>query len=108
MLKTLFYNTIFLFSFVLYPQSADVEMLPYGNMDDWMVREIEESYIIGGNTQYLYEVTNEKDTLKNNQPYKNNKSPWATSSVYANINGVKKGSVTVFPEERPGNGLAAH
>ncbi|HLS31517.1 MAG TPA: PCMD domain-containing protein [Flavobacteriaceae bacterium] len=107
MLKTLFYNTIFLFSFVLYPQSADVEMLPYGNMDDWMVREIEESYIIGGNTQYLYEVTNEKDTLKNNQPYKNNKSPWATSSVYANINGVKKGSVTVFPEERPGNGLAA-
>lgn len=107
MLKTFFYTTLFLFSLAVYPQSADVEMLPYGNMDDWMVREIKESYIIGGKTQYLYEVTDERDTLKDNQPYKNTKSPWATSSVYANVNGVKKGSVTVFPEERLDTGMAA-
>lgn len=107
MLKTLYYIPILLFGFTTYSQSAKIEQLPYGDLDNWMVREIEESYIIGGNTQYLYEVTDEKDTLKNNQPYKNEKSPWATSSVYANVNGVKKGSVTVFPEKRSGNGNVA-
>lgn len=107
MLKSLYYIIVFLFSFTVFSQSEKTEQLPYGDLDNWMVREVNESYIIGGNTQYLYEVTDEKDTLKNNQPYKNKKSPWATSSVYANVNGVKKGSVTVFPEKRFGNGNVA-
>ena len=40
------------------------------------------------------------DTLKNNTPYKNSISPWATSTVMAKVSGVVKASVTVFPEKR--------
>lgn len=82
------------------------ELLPYGNMNNWMVREVKESFVIGGKTQYLYEITPQKDTLKNNTPYKKSKSPWASSSVLATVSGVTKGSVTVFPEKR-GDGFAA-
>ncbi|AJA68607.1 PCMD domain-containing protein [Myroides odoratimimus] len=87
-------------------QSEKVELIKLGNMDHWMVREVKESFIIGGNTQYLYEITETKDTLKDNTPYKNKKSPWATSSVLATVSGITKGSVTVFPEKRD-NGYAA-
>ncbi|MDM1347090.1 PCMD domain-containing protein [Myroides marinus] len=92
--------------FVATAQSEKVESIRLGNMDNWMVREIKESFVIGGNTQYLYEITETKDTLKNNTPYKNKKSPWATSSVLATVSGITKGSVTVFPEKRD-NGYAA-
>ncbi|MDR2222445.1 MAG: PCMD domain-containing protein [Flavobacteriaceae bacterium] len=87
-------------------QTERTEKLAYGDMDKWMVREIKESFVIGGNMRYLYEITDQKDTLKNNTPYKNTKSPWATSSVLATVSGVTKGSVTVFPEKR-GKGFAA-
>lgn len=87
-------------------QSDKVEAIRLGNMDHWMVREIKESFVIGGKTQYLYEITETKDTLKDNIPYKNKKSPWATSSVLATVSGITKGSVTVFPEKRD-NGYAA-
>lgn len=97
-----------LFSFLIgSAQDENFEMLPFGNMDNWMVRPIEESYIIGGNTTYLYSLTDEKDTLSVNTPYKSKKSPWATSSVYAKVSGITKGSVTVFPEPRTGHGKAA-
>ncbi|WP_010249917.1 PCMD domain-containing protein [Myroides injenensis] len=87
-------------------QNEKVEMIPYGNMDKWMVREIKESFLIGGNTVYLYSITDIKDTLKDNTPYKSTKSPWATSSVLATVSGITKGSVTVFPEKRD-KGFAA-
>ncbi len=97
---------LFIFSFVAKAQNDKVELLPLGNMNNWMVREVKESFIIGGNTQYLYEITEKKDTLKDNTPYKNIKSPWATSSVLATVSGITKGSVTVYPEKRD-NGFAA-
>lgn len=99
-------SLLFLFAFVAKAQNEKVELLPLGNMNNWMVREIKESFIIGGNTQYLYEITEKKDTLKDNTPYKNIKSPWATSSVLATVSGITKGSVTVYPEKRD-KGFAA-
>ncbi|MEC4117839.1 PCMD domain-containing protein [Myroides phaeus] len=99
-------SLLFLFAFVAKAQNEKVESLPLGNMNNWMVREIKESFIIGGNTQYLYEITEKKDTLKDNTPYKNIKSPWATSSVLATVSGITKGSVTVYPEKRD-KGFAA-
>lgn len=75
------------------------EPVSYGDMDKWLVREVKESSIIGGNTKYIYSLA-EGDTLKNNTPYVNTKSPWATSSVLAKVKGITKGSVTVFPEKR--------
>lgn len=83
-------------------QSERMELLPYGDFDQWMVREIEESFIIGGNTKYLYEVA-PGDTLRGNIPYKSSpESPWRTSNVMARVSGVTKCSVSVFPEERDG------
>ncbi len=89
---------------VLCAQNAQI---PYGNMDRWRVRQVDESWIIGGDTKFLYELAS-GDTLKNNTPYVPalKVSPWATSSVLAVVKGVTKGSCTVFPEQR-GNGFAA-
>ena len=33
-----------------------VEMLPYGDMNTWVTRNIKESRIIGGETKHCYEV----------------------------------------------------
>jgi len=92
--------------FMSFAQKDRVELLPYGNMDSWMVREVKESFVIGGKMQYLYEIAPKKDTLKGNVAYVNTQSPWATSSVLATVSSVTKGSVTVFPEKRD-NGFAA-
>lgn len=88
--------TSFLVSF---NAAAQIKPIPFGNMEHWMVRQIDESGIIGGKTKFLYEVAS-GDTLKNNTPYVPNLkvSPWATSSVLAVVKGVTKSSCTVFPE----------
>ena len=75
------------------------EFVPFGNMDKWMVRVVNESFVIGGNTKFLYEIA-EGDTLKDNTPYKNTTSPWGTSTVMAKVSGIYKASVTIFPEKR--------
>lgn len=82
-----------------------IQPIPFGDMNRWMVRTVEESFVIGGDTKYLYEIAS-GDTLKDNTPYKNTDSPWATSSVMAKVSGVYKASVTVFPERRD-NGYCA-
>ena len=42
----------------------------WGNFDNWVVREIKESGIIGGNIRHLYE-TSKGDTIKRDIPYVN-------------------------------------
>ncbi|MEC4113012.1 PCMD domain-containing protein [Myroides pelagicus] len=105
-IKLTILSIIILLPTFIFAQKEKFELLPYGDMNKWMVREIKESFVIGGNTQYLYAITDQKDTLKDNTPYKSTKSPWATSSVLATVSGITKGSVTVFPEKR-GQGYAA-
>lgn len=85
-------------------QNERKELVRYGDMNRWMVRQIKESKVIGGNTKYLYEITS-GDTLVD-KAYKNTASPWASSSVLAKVKGVTKTSVTVFPEKRD-NGYCA-
>lgn len=87
-------------------QTEVIEVLPYGDMDKWLVREIKESYLIGGETKYIYEIDDGIDTLRGNIAYINRKSPWATSSVMAHTKGITKGLVSVYPETR-GSGSAA-
>lgn len=80
--------------------------LPFGDMDEWIVREIKESAVIGGNTKLLYEV-GPKDTIIGNDAYTNQGgSPWANSNVLAKVAGVVKTNTSVFPERR-GNGWCA-
>lgn len=102
-MKHLYKFVFFLaFSFCMRYQTqaqTNLQLLPFGDMDKWLVREVKESFVIGGKTKYLYELET-GDTLFNNIPYKNVTSPWATSSVMAKVKGVTKTSITVFPEER--------
>lgn len=83
-----------------------VEPIAYGDMDQWIVREIYESGVIGGATKHLYEL-GPKDTIRGNNAFQNQGgSPWANSNVLAKVAGVVKTNTSVFPEQR-GNGWCA-
>ena len=81
----------------------------YGSFDNWSVREIEESGIIGGHTKYLYEFYGSpSDTLRQGKtPFE---APdgylWRTNNVLAVVAGVVKTNNTVYPEKR-GDGYCA-
>ena len=94
----LLFTFIFL-SYSLQAQTETSELVPFGDMDHWLVRVVDESFVIGGESKYLYEIAS-GDTLRNNTPYKNSNSPWATSTVMAKVSGIYKASVTIFPEKR--------
>ena len=86
--------------------SENVVPFAYGDMDNWIVREIQESGIIGGNTKWLYEL-GPSDTIVGNTAFRNmGGSPWATSNVMAKVAGVVKTNTSVFPEKR-GDGMCA-
>lgn len=74
--------------------------IPFGNFESWVVRQIKESFVIGGKTVDVYAIA-PSDTIKGAEPYRNaGGSPWASSNVMAKVAGVVKTSVTVFPEKR--------
>lgn len=90
---------------VSYAQQT-VELLPFGNMDHWVDRQITESSIIGGATKHVYAV-GPTQVIKGAVPYDNlGGSPWATSNVMAKVVGIVKTNTSVFPEKR-GNGYCA-
>lgn len=94
-----------IFPFLNINAQEKIEPIKFGDMDKWMVRVVDESFVIGGARKYLYEITS-GDTLRNNTPYRNYISSWASSSVMAKVSGVVKTSLTVFPEKR-GSGYCA-
>ena len=97
---------IFNFQFSIVNSQEQVVPFRYGDLDQWVVREIHESAIIGGATKLLYEV-GPRDTIVGNIAYSNQGgSPWANSNVMAKVAGVVKTNVSVFPERR-GNGWCA-
>ena len=84
---------------IVYSQERVVPF-KYGDMNQWVVREIHESAIIGGNTKLLYELA-PTDTIVGNIEYTNQGgSPWANSNVLAKVAGVVKTNTSVFPEKR--------
>ncbi len=85
---------------------AQVEIFEHGDMDNWIARRVRESRMIGGDEKSIFEIASGNDIEEPNIPYVSNTSPWATSSVYARVSGINKGSVTVFPEQR-GEGQCA-
>lgn len=83
-----------------------VELIPFGDMDQWVDRQIEESAIIGGSTKHVYAI-GPTTVIKGDEAYKNmGGSPWGTSNVMAKVAGVTKTNTSVFPERR-GNGYCA-
>ena len=99
-------HRLFLTGFVAFFSSLSlmaqhkVEMVPFGDMDQWVDRQIKESGIIGGNTKNVYEI-GPTTVIKGDQVYKNmGGSPWATSNVMAKVAGITKTNTSVFPEKR--------
>ncbi|MDR0893899.1 MAG: PCMD domain-containing protein [Prevotellaceae bacterium] len=82
------------------------EPIPFGDMDNWVDRQIKESLLIGGATRQVYAV-GPTQTVTGNKPYVNlGGSPWATSNVLAYVAGIYKTNVSVYPEKRD-NGYCA-
>lgn len=81
-------------------EKQEEKLIPFGDFNSWMVRIIDESFVIGGNTKTLYEVA-PVDTIRGDKPYIGSSvSPWRTSNVMAKVSGVTKCSISVFPEKR--------
>lgn len=87
--------------FCMSSQAQRTELLPYADFEQWAVRYIKESAIIGGKTAVLYAVA-PTDTIRQNAPftYGTDGNIWSPSNAYAKVMGVEKGSGTVRPEYR--------
>ncbi|MDE6022769.1 MAG: PCMD domain-containing protein, partial [Muribaculaceae bacterium] len=96
----------FISTIILQAGALRLEPLKYGDMENWVTRNITESKIIGGKNKTLFEIA-PKSTITGNKVYKNaGGSPWATSNAYAKVCGVVKGSNTVEPAQRGGSTVA--
>lgn len=85
---------------------AQEEFIRYGNFDNWILRNVKESKILGGKTKTLYEV-GPSATWNENKAYTNQGgSPWATSNVMAKVAGITKTNNCVYREKR-GEGYCA-
>lgn len=92
-----------LFSFCLSVVSVaqKEELIEFGDFERWLLRDIKESAIIGGETVTLYEIAPNahwnKANGKQNVAYTNQGgSPWATSNVYARVSGINKTNASVY------------
>jgi len=92
---------------VLFVGAETFEPIKYGDMEQWVTRNIKESAIIGGQRKTVYAI-GPTATVSGNEPYTNaGGSPWATSNVMANVAGITKTSNAVYPDNRPGGGKCA-
>jgi hypothetical protein len=76
------------------------EKVPFGDFEQWVVRYIEESGVVGGQTKTLYAV-GPTDTIRRNEVYDYKNTIWSTSNAYARVMGVTKTSTTVSPDDGP-------
>ena len=68
-------------------QRKTTEVIHYGDLDQWVVRKITESAIIGKGTKVLYCV-GPTDTITENKPYEPKGTPWGSSNVMAKVSGI--------------------
>ena len=96
MKKTVLLSIAILVAFVA--QAQKIETVKYGNFNQWTVRMIKESGVVGGNTVPLY-VVGPRDTIVGNKVYTYSKSPWASSNSFAQVMGITKVSCSVTPDK---------
>jgi hypothetical protein len=76
------------------------EKVPFGDFEQWSVRYVTESQIIGGQEKILY-VIGPTDTVYSNDVYDYKNTIWATSNAFAKVMGVVKTSNNVTPDKGP-------
>ena len=79
--------------------SQTLRRVSYGDFEQWIVRDIDESFLLGGNTRRIYDI-GKTDTIKGNQVLRST-SIWGTANAYAKVAGVVKTSLSVIPEKGP-------
>lgn len=82
------------------------EKVRLGDFEQWTVRHIKESAILGGETRTIYNVA-PSDTIEGNVPFRYSKNGWASSNAYAVVAGITKTSLSVTPADGP-TGKCAH
>lgn len=88
-------------------EEGTMEYIRFGNFDQWLVRHVKESGIIGGDTKTLYHIAT-NGTWNNNNPYLGTGgTPWACSNVMAKVSGITKTNVSVYRDTHPGHGYCA-
>lgn len=98
--RTIHWMVLMLFIASTQMHAQQVDTIPFGHMDQWIDRQIEESAIIGGATKNVYAI-GPTQVIKDNSAYKNmGGSPWGTSNVMARVAGITKTNTSVFPEKR--------
>lgn len=92
--------------FSLFIRAERIEPIPFGDMEQWAVRYIKESKLLGGQTKTLYCLA-PTDTIRENAPYifGQDGNPWSTSNAYANVVGIEKAAGTMTPEPREDGGM---
>lgn len=76
------------------------EKVPFGDFNQWAVRYITESKVIGGQEKIVY-MLGPTDTIRGNVVYPSNKTIWSSSNVFAKVMGVVKTSTNVTPDSGP-------
>ena len=76
------------------------EKVPFGDFEQWTVRYVTESKVIGGQEKALY-VIGPTDTIRSNDPYDYKNTIWSTSNAFAKVMGVVKTSNNVTPGKGP-------
>ena len=77
-----------------------IEKVPFGDFEQWAVRYITESKVIGGQEKVVYMV-GPTDTIRGNKVYPYKNTIWSSSNVYAKVMGVTKTSTNVMPDRGP-------
>lgn len=92
---------------VILPVSAQkIETFEFGDMNQWITRNVTESVVIGGKQRHLYAI-GPTETIDGDESLDDKGSPWRTSNVVAKVSGVCKASNTVYPFPRnPGDTCA--
>ena len=77
-----------------------IEKVSFGDFEQWAVRYITESKVIGGQEKVVYMV-GPTDTLRGNVAYSYKNTIWSSSNAYAKVAGVTKTSTNVIPDRGP-------
>lgn len=103
MKRFIFILSSLLSSLLLLAQEQKEELLPFGDFENWTVRYIKESKMIGGKTKTLYMI-GPTDTIVSNKAFTPSPlSPWGSCNTHAYALGIHKVACAVTPE-RHGNG----
>ena len=76
------------------------EKVPFGDFEQWAVRYLTESQIVGGKEKTLY-VIGPTDTIRGNEVYDYKHTIWSSSNAFARVAGVVKTSTNVMPDRGP-------